>query len=61
MRRVGCLLFYDWKLCRVLFSPTKETIGTVHLAVNLGEDSNARFKAVQENSHVVVSYFNLHN
>ena len=29
--------------------------------VNLAEDSNARFKAVQENTHVVVSYFDLHN
>ena len=27
--------------------------------VNLAEDSNARFKAVQENTHVVVSYFDL--
>ena len=27
--------------------------------VNLAEDSNARFKAAQENTHVVVSYFNL--
>ena len=27
--------------------------------VNLADDSNARFKAVQENTHVVVSYFDL--
>ena len=39
-------------------------IGTVHFQttgdeVNLAEDSNARFKAVQENTHVVVNYFDL--
>ncbi|EDO33521.1 predicted protein [Nematostella vectensis] len=28
--------------------------------VNLLEDSNARFKAVQENTHLVVSYFDMH-
>ena len=27
--------------------------------VNLAENSNARFKAIQENIHVVVSYFDL--
>ena len=34
--------FYDWKLCRVPFSPTKETIGTVHLAVNGGRSQPCR-------------------
>ena len=51
-------------MCRVLLSSTKEIIGTVHIAddreeVNLAEDGNARFKAVQENTHVVVNYFDL--
>ena len=34
--------FYDWKLCRVPFSSTKETIGTVHLAVNGGRSQPCR-------------------
>ena len=31
----------------------------MRVEVNLAEDSNACFKAVQENSHVVVNYFDL--
>lgn len=58
-------IFHDWKLCRVLLSPLRRLLEqyilqTTGQEVNLAEDSNARFQAVQENTHVVVKYFDLH-
>jgi len=51
----GCAEFYFPPLKRLL----EEYILQTKDEVNLAEDTNARFKAVQENTHVVVSYFDL--
>ena len=67
MRRVGCLRFFMTGSCAEFhFPPLRRLLEQYILQstgeeVNLAEDSNARFKAVQENTHVVVSYFDLHN
>ena len=52
----SCAEFYFPPLRRLLEQYISQTTGE---EVNLAEDSNARFKAVQENTHVVVSYFDL--
>ena len=52
----SCAEFYFPPLRRLLEEYILQTKGK---EVNLAEDSNARFKAVQENTHVVVSYFDL--
>ena len=52
----SCAEFYFPPLRRLLEEYILQTKGE---EVNLAEDSNARFKAVQENTHVVVSYFDL--
>ena len=65
MRRVGCLRFFMTGSCAEFhFPPLRRLLEQYILQstgeeVNLAEDSNARFKAVQENTHVVVSYFDL--
>ena len=53
----SCAEFYFPPLRRLLEQYILQTTGE---EVNLAEDSNARFKAVQENTYVVVSYFDLH-
>ena len=50
------MLFYFPPLRRLLEQYIFESTGK---EVNLAEDSNARFKAVEENTHVVVNYFDL--
>ena len=52
----SCGEFYCPPLRRLLEQYILQTMGE---EVNLAEDSNARFKAGQENTHVVVSYFDL--
>ena len=52
----SCAEFYFPPLRRLLEEYILQTTGE---EVNLAEDSDARFKAVQENTHVVVSYFDL--
>ena len=52
----SCAEFYFPPLRRLLEQYILQTTGEV---VNLAEDSNTRFKAVQENTHVVVRYFDL--
>ncbi|CAH3017279.1 unnamed protein product [Porites evermanni] len=52
----SCAEFYFPPLRRLLEEYILQTKGE---EVNLAEDSNACFKAVQENTHVVVSYFDL--
>ncbi|CAH3153590.1 unnamed protein product [Porites lobata] len=52
----SCAEFYFPPLRRLLEEYILQTKGE---EVNLAEDSNARFKAVQENTHVVVSFFDL--
>ena len=52
----SCAEFYFPPLRRLLEQYILQTTGK---EVNLAEDSNARYKAVQENSHVVVNYFDL--
>ena len=52
----SCAEFYFPPLRRLLEEYILQTKGK---EVNLAEDSNSRFKAVQENTHVVVSYFDL--
>ncbi|CAH3025176.1 unnamed protein product [Porites evermanni] len=52
----SCAKFYFPPLRRLLEEYILQTKGE---EVNLAEDSNACFKAVQENTHVVVSYFDL--
>ena len=52
----SCAEFYFPPLRRLLEKYILQTTGE---AVNLLEDNNARFKAVQENTHVVVSYFDV--
>ena len=52
----SCAEFYFPPLRRLLEQYILQTTGE---EVNLAEDSNARFKAVQENTHVVVNYFDL--
>ena len=52
----SCAEFYFPPLRRLQEEYILQTKGE---EVNLAEDSNARFKAVQENTHVVVSYFDL--
>ena len=52
----SCAEFYFSPLRRLLEQYILQTTGE---EVNLAEDSNARFKAVQEDTHVVVSYFDL--
>ena len=52
----SCAEFYFPPLRRLLEQYILQSTGE---EVNLAEDSNARFKAVQENTHVVVSYFDL--
>ena len=52
----SCAEFYFPPLRRLLEQYILQTTGR---EVNLAEDSNARFKAVQENTHVIVSYFDL--
>ena len=52
----SCAEFYFPPLRRLLEEYILQTKGE---DVNLAEDSNARFKAVQENTDVVVSYFDL--
>ncbi|CAH3193199.1 unnamed protein product, partial [Porites evermanni] len=52
----SCAEFYFPPLRRLLEEYILQTTGE---EVHLAEDSNARFKAVQENTHVVVSYFDL--
>ena len=47
----SCAEFYFPPLRRLLETYIMQTKGE---EVNLAEDSNARFKAVQENTHVVV-------
>ena len=53
----SCFEFYFPPLRRLLKQYILQTTGE---EVNLAEDSNARYKAVQENTHVVVNYFDLH-
>ena len=52
----SCAEFYFPPLRRLL---EQYILQTTEREVNLAEDSTARFKAVQENTHVVVSYFDL--
>ena len=52
----SCAEFYFPPLRRLL---EQYILQTTEREVNLAEDSAARFKAVQENTHVVVSYFDL--
>ena len=52
----SCAEFYFPPLRRLLEQYILQTTGE---EVNLAEDSNTRFKAVQENTHVVVRYFDL--
>ena len=52
----SCTAFYFPPLRRLLEQYILQTTG---VEVNLAEDSNASFKAVQENTHVVGSYFDL--
>ena len=52
----SCAEFYFPPLRRLLEQYILQTTGR---EVNLVEHSNARFKAVQENTHVIVSYFDL--
>ena len=52
----SCAEFYFPPLRRLLEQYILQTTGK---EVNLAEDSNARYKAVQENTHVVVNYFDL--
>ena len=52
----SCAEFHFTPLRRLLEEYILQTTGE---KVNLAEDSNARFKAVQENTHVAVSYFDL--
>ena len=52
----SCAEFYFPPLRRLL---EQYILQTMRVEVNLAEDSNTRFKAVQENTHVVVSYFDL--
>ena len=52
----SCAEFYFPPLRRLLEQYILQTMGQ---EANLAEDSNARFKAVQENTHVVVKYFDL--
>ena len=52
----SCAEFYFPPLRRLLEQYILQTTGE---KVNLAEDSNARFKAVQENTHEVVKYFDL--
>ena len=52
----SCAEFDFPPLRRLLEKYILQTTGEV---VNLLEDSNARFKAVQENTHLVASYFDL--
>ena len=52
----SCAEFYFPPLRRLLEQYILQTTGE---EVNLAEDNNARFKAVQENTHVVVKYFDL--
>ena len=53
----SCAAFYFPPLRRLLEQYILQTTGE---EVNLAEDSNALYKAVQENTHVVVNYFDLH-
>ena len=52
----------DKLLNYLLYKTTNEEyiIKTTREEVNFAEDSNAHIKAVQENTHVLVSYFDLH-
>ncbi|XP_068686694.1 uncharacterized protein, partial [Montipora foliosa] len=52
----SCAEFYFPPLKRLLEEYILQSTGE---EVNLAENSNARFKAIQENTHVVVSYFDL--
>lgn len=52
----SCAEFYIPPLRRLLEQYILQTTGE---EVNLAEDNNSRFKAVQENTHVVVKYFDL--
>ncbi|EDO35599.1 predicted protein, partial [Nematostella vectensis] len=52
----SCAEFYWPPLRRLIEQYILETTGET---VNLLEDSNARFMAVQENTHLVVSYFDM--
>ena len=52
----SCAEFYFPPLKRLLEEYILQSSGE---EVNLAENSNARFKAIQENTHVVVSYFDL--
>ncbi|KAL9956688.1 hypothetical protein ACROYT_G038207 [Oculina patagonica] len=52
----SCAEFYFPPLRRLLEQYILQTTGK---EVNLDEDSSARYKAVQENTHVVVNYFDL--
>ena len=52
----SCAEFYIPSLRRLLEEYILQTKGK---EVNLAEDSNARFKVIQGNTHVVASYFDL--
>lgn len=52
----SCAEFYFPPLRKILQQYILQTSGR---EVNLAEESSARFKAVQENTHVVVKYFDL--
>ena len=52
----SCAEFYFPPLRRLL---EQYILQTTEREVNLAEDSTARFKAVQENTHVFVSFFDL--
>ena len=53
----SCAEFYFPPLRRLL---EQYILQTTEKEVHLAEDSNARYKAVYENTHVVVKYFDLH-
>jgi len=64
MRRIA-LFFMTGSCAEFYFSPPRRLLEqyilqTMGEEVNLPEDSNAHYKAVQENTHVVVNYFDLH-
>ena len=52
----SCAEFYFPPLRKILQQYILQTSGR---EVDLAEESSARFKAVQENTHVVVKYFDL--
>ena len=53
-----CLHFFMKESCAEFYFPQLNILQTTG-EVSLAEDSNARYKAVQENTHVVVNYFDL--